>query len=56
VLRQGDDGLNRAAGTPRSVAASESSACWGEEGEKPTGFRTDYLLTVCDSYSALQRF
>jgi len=56
VLRQGDDGLNRAAGTPRSVAASESSACWGEEGEKPTGFLTDFLLTVSNSYSVLWRF
>jgi hypothetical protein len=28
----------------------------GVKGEKPTGFLTDCLLTVSDSYSALQRF
>jgi hypothetical protein len=45
----------RAATTP--VAAPDlNGASGGVKGEKPTDFGTDCLLTVSDSYSALQRF
>jgi hypothetical protein len=53
------------AGGPSNAFWEHNNSCFwvksqgsmgGVKGEKPTGILTDFLLTVSDSYSALQRF
>jgi hypothetical protein len=68
-LRQEVKAVLRRAGCterlPPNTFWEHNNSCFGVEsqrntggvkGEKPTGFLTDFLLTVSDSYSALQRF
>ena len=62
VLRRG---FERPTAAFQYIFGKYNDSCFGVEsrgsmgglkGEKPTGFLTDFLLTVSDSYSALQRF